>query len=260
MSALRRTARGARAGWRALRFRVWAARLDIELRRNGGRLILDAPHGARLDELPVIRAIPDGDGDGTLTLRIGRDVSFGMGCVIEVWARGTNTLELGADTLVGDQVRLHLNSGQIKVGRRSQLRDFVRLKSRGELALGERVVLAYSVILHCTERIDIEDMVLVGERSTVIDSDHGFDGGDDYSLDAPLKTAPVYLERNVFVGAGVIVMRGTHIGRNAVVGGGSVVARGNYAGGWLIIGSPARAHKRLPRAPTDTPGGHATET
>jgi acetyltransferase-like isoleucine patch superfamily enzyme len=245
-SAVRAAARAARSGYRAARFRAWAARLDMEMRRNGGRLVLDAPHGALMEELPILRVKMRGDGDGTFTLRIGRGVTFGRRCAIEVWALGTNVLELGDEVLIEDDVKLHVNDGSIRVGPTSQLRDNVRLKSGGDLVLGERVVLGYLTMLHCSERMVLEDWVGLSERVTVVDSDHGFDGSDEYFFDAPLKTAPVHFERNAFGAAGTIVMRGTHVGRNAVIAAGAVVPRGDYPGGWLMMGMPAKPAKPLP--------------
>lgn len=246
--ALRATARRGRDAYRQARFRAWAARLKLELKRNGGRLVLDAPHGALMEEPPLVRARMLGDGDATFTLRIGEGVTIGRRCVIEIWARGTNVLEIGDRVLIEDDVKLHLNGGTIKVGPTSQLRDNVRLKSQGELLLGERVVLGYLTMLHCSERILFEDWVGLSERVTVVDSDHGFDGSDEYFFDAPLKTAPVHFERNAFAAAGTLIMRGVHVGRNAVIAGGAIVPRGDYPGGWLMMGTPAKPVKPLPKA------------
>ena len=70
-------------------------RTFMRMRRKGGRLVLEAPHGARLDDFPRIRALAQGDGDGTFTLRLGRDVTLGKGMTFEIWAGGTSTLEIG---------------------------------------------------------------------------------------------------------------------------------------------------------------------
>ena len=78
------------------------------MRRNGGRLVVDAPHGALLEDPPRIRARMTGDGDGTFTLRIGSNVTLGSGVRIVIWALGTNVLEIGDDTYTrkfgGDRV------------------------------------------------------------------------------------------------------------------------------------------------------------
>ena len=75
-------------------FAAWTAWLRLQLRRRGARLILDAPHGARLDGLPHLRVERLGTGDATLTLRLGRGVSLGRATHLDVWAGGTNRLTL----------------------------------------------------------------------------------------------------------------------------------------------------------------------
>jgi acetyltransferase-like isoleucine patch superfamily enzyme len=228
------------------RFRAWAARLDLELRRRGGRLELDAPHGLAFEEPPLIRARAMGEGGGVFTLRLGRGVTVGRRCAIEIWAGADNLLDLGDDTLIEDDVKLHLFGGRIRVGPESQLRDFVRFKTQGDLTLGRKVVLGYLTMLHCSERIELHDYAGLSERVTVVDSDHGFDGSDEYFFDAPLRTAPIILERNSFCASGTTIMRGTHLGQNAVVGAGAVVPKGDYPAGWLMVGTPAKPLKPLP--------------
>jgi acetyltransferase-like isoleucine patch superfamily enzyme len=249
LNGVRAAVRGLRAAYRIARFRAWAARAKLQVRRNGGRLEIDAPWGVQMEEPPLIRARNLGDGEGLTRMRFGRGVTIGRRFVIELWARGTNVLEIGDQVLIEDDVKLHLNPGTIRVGATSQLRDNVRLKATGgDLLLGERVVLGYLTMLHCSDRITFEDWVGLSERVTVVDSDHGFDGSEEYFFDAPLKTAPVHFERNSFVAAGGLVMRGTHLGRNAVVAGGAVLTRGDYPAGWLIMGMPAKPVKPLPRS------------
>jgi acetyltransferase-like isoleucine patch superfamily enzyme len=244
--AARRAVRGVRSAWGNARFRAWATRLDIELRRRGGRLRLDAPHGFVFEEPPLIRARAAGGGGGVFTLRIGRGVTIGRRCAIEIWAGADNLLEIGDDTLIEDDVKLHLLGGDIRVGPESQLRDFVRFKTQGQLTLGRKVVLGYLTMLHCSERIELHDYAGLSERVTVVDSDHGFDGSDEYFFDAPLKSEPIVLERNSFCASGTTIMRGAHLGRNAVVGAGAVVPKGDYPAGWLMVGMPAKPLKPLP--------------
>src|SRR5690242_5014254 len=133
MGLLRSVAASTRDAARRARFRAWATHLDLELRRRGGRLILDAPHGLVFDEPPALRILMRGEGDGTLTLRIGRNVTFGNNLRLEVYAQGTNVLEFGDDSYVLDGVRILLRSGSIVLGPRTNLRDYVQVKSEGEL-------------------------------------------------------------------------------------------------------------------------------
>src|SRR3954452_19293187 len=104
MGRLRSLAASARDAAKRARFRAWAAHLDIQLRRSGGRLVLDAPHGLEFDAPPALKVSMRGEGEGTLTLRIGRNVTIGRNVLLEVWAPGTNVLELHDDSYVLDGV------------------------------------------------------------------------------------------------------------------------------------------------------------
>ena len=244
---IRGAARAARGRARRARFAAWAARLRVELARNGGRLILDAPHGATFDEPPLIKASHHGPhaGAGTLTLRLGRDVDLGRHTVLQVWGAGHNTLEIGDRTTLGQGVRLTLRDGAIRLGPEVEVRDVVYLKSDGALRVGASVLLGHAAVISATEEVTVGDLVALGERVTLIDSDHAVDGGDTHWARAPLHVTPVRVGRNVVVGANSVVLRGAEIGPNAVVAAGAVVRSGELSGGWLYGGVPARALKPL---------------
>ena len=60
-----------------------------------------------------------------------------------------------------------------------------------------------------------------------------------------IASAPVVIEENVFLGAGVRVLKGVRIGRNSVVGAGSVVTR-DIPSDVIAAGVPARVIRQLP--------------
>jgi acetyltransferase-like isoleucine patch superfamily enzyme len=253
MPGLRATAAAIRDAAAHARFRLWAAHLDLELRRSGGRLVLDAPHGLKFDAPPHLKVIRTGDGDGTFTLRVGRDVTIGRNVLIEAWATGTNELELQDRAYILDGVRVRMRSGRIVMGPRSNLRDYVQVKSQGELVLGEEVSVCYGSVVHCRERIELHDYVGTGERVTIIDSEKGYDGSDTHFLQLPLRIAPIVIERNAFIGANAVITDGSHVGRNSVVGAGAMLTGGEYPAGWIIAGTPAKPLRRLPNAPSEAP-------
>lgn len=242
---MRAAAQQARAGWRRARFRAWAARLDLELRRRGGRLVLDAPHGLEFDSPPRVRALMAGAGDGTLTLRIGRGVRIGRDVQLEVWAQGTNALTLGDDSYMLDGVRLLLRSGSIAIGARTNVRDYAVLKSEGRLAIGADSQVSYHSVLHCRESVSLADRVIMAERVTIVDSEKDRDGSDEPMVDRPLRVAPVTLEHGVFVAAGAVIAHGSHVGRGATVAANAVLTGGDYPDAWVIGGAPAKPLKPL---------------
>jgi acetyltransferase-like isoleucine patch superfamily enzyme len=245
VSARQRIRPIARAGRRA-RFAAWAARLDLELRARGGRLRLEVGPGIRFDSAPHIEMIDGGDGDGVTTLRLGREVDLGRDTILELWAGGTNVFEAGEGTTFGRATRVQLRSGAIRLGRGTQIRDFVNAKSLGELVLGDFAILGHGTTVHAERRVELETMVGLAEYVTVIDSDHEADGSPDVHFMAqPLRVAPVHIERNTFIAAHCTVLKGTRIGPGSVVGAGAVLTGGDYPGGSLIAGAPGRVIRQL---------------
>src|SRR5690606_32929071 len=150
---------------------------------------------------------------------------------------------------------LFFRGGRIKLGARCNLRDGVWLKSDGELLIGDDVPIAQNSAVHCTERIEFADYVGLAERVTVLDSDHGFDGSDTYFRDQPLHVEPTTIDRNTFVAAGAVILRGARIGRNCLVAANAVVRGGYYEAGSIIAGIPAKVVQtrgKEPGAPRET--------
>lgn len=54
-----------------------------------------------------------------------------------------------------------------------------------------------------------------------------------------VKTVPIAIGKNCFIGMNSIILKGTVLGDNCVVGAGSVV-HGEFEAGSIITGNPAR--------------------
>lgn len=234
-----------------LRFRLWAVALRARLRRLGVALVLDAPHGARFHALPDVELEPlpaGGRRGGTLTIRLGRDVKLGRGLTLDVWTNADSVLEVGDRTTFQTRCRVQLHGGAVRLANDVHVRDFAQLKARGELTVGERTVLSRDVIVHATAAVAIGAHCGIGERTSLIDSDHTVDGTAEPFLDRPLKVEPIEVGRNVSVSANAVLLRGTRVGDNALVAAGAVLAGGEFPGGWLVAGVPAKAIRALQAA------------
>ncbi len=227
------------------RFRLWSIRLRLAVRRKGGRLKLHAPWGAHLKGAPRLEITRAGDTHGTFHLQIGRSVAIGSGVSIRLDAGSTNTLSLGDGTVLQDGVRLWLFSGRIAIGKNTILRDQAVLKTSGELSLGELVRIGYSTVLHCHERVELGERVVLADHITLVDSDHVHDGSDTWFMKQPVRAAPIAIARNTLVGANCVITRGARLGKNAVVAAGAVVREGDYPDGWLVGGVPAKPIREL---------------
>jgi acetyltransferase-like isoleucine patch superfamily enzyme len=233
-----------------VRWRLWKLIAATRLRRLGGRLVVEAGESPRLDG-PL--RLETGPRPGTVTLRIGRAVRIGRDCVIDLADGVDGVIELADGVVLQSRVRLQPWGGAIRLGAHTQVRDGCELKSRGELRVGERVVVARLSSLHCHEAITIGDHAGLGDRVTITDSDHTNDGSGTPVLQQPVVSAPVVLGRNVLCGTNAVVLKGTRIGADTVVAAGAVVTGGEHRSGWLIGGVPAKPLRQLGVGAHDDP-------
>lgn len=232
---------------RAARFALWRAGLRARLARHGITLVVRAEGVPRYWTLPVVEVVPDGRG-GTFTLELGEGCGLGRGLVLEVWAGHDNRLAVGPLATIESWCRVQLAGGTIEIGRSTHVRDLCLLKTRSTLRIGERVVVSRGANIHATSGVEVGDHVGIGERTSLIDSDHTVDGSDEPYLPRPLKLGPIVVGRNVAISANCVLLRGTTVGPNAVIAAGAVLNGGEFPGGWLIAGAPATAKRALPAA------------
>ena len=90
-------------------------------------------------------------------------------------------------------------------------------------------------------RIDIGDRTMIGAEAFIVDNDfHPLDPGQRASHPtAGAAVKPVWIGKDVFVGARAIILKGVRVGDGAVIGAGAVVAK-DVATGDIVAGNPAR--------------------
>lgn len=119
------------------------------------------------------------------------------------------------------------------------------LRPGAELAIGSNVGISGGAICAAIS-VRIGENSLIGANVTITDTDfHPIEpNGRRYaSLDAA-KAAPVSIGSNVFLGTGVIVLKGVSIGDNSVIGAGSVVSK-DIPANVVAAGHPARVIANL---------------
>lgn len=89
------------------------------------------------------------------------------------------------------------------------------------------------------QSIEIGDNTLIGANSYIFDHDfHPLDpiarANDDYSQ---VRSSPVHIGSNVFIGSRCIILKGVTIGNNAIIGAGSVVTQ-NIPSNAIAAGNP----------------------
>lgn len=131
-----------------------------------------------------------------------------------------------------------LGDGSIRFGSHSGA-SFAILSSRSSITIGEHVKLGGNV------RIFDHDYHALDPR----------DRRDGLRDAAGVRSRPVRIGDDVFVGTNSIILKGTTIGDRSIIGAGSIVS-GAIPPDEIWAGSPARCIKRM----RDAPEGGATAT
>lgn len=137
------------------------------------------------------------------------------------------------------------NEGTIHLGDKVRIRAIplpVELASMpgGTLTIGDRTFINSGVSICAQKSVSIGSNCAIGNMTLIMDTD--FHAPDDHTRRP--EACPVVLEDNVWLGAGVIVLKGVTIGHGAVVAAGAVVTK-DVAPRTLVGGVPARLIRHL---------------
>lgn len=122
---------------------------------------------------------------------------------------------------------------------------FCTLLATAKIVIGNRVGISGGAI--CSrQQIEIGDGTLIGANTYIFDNDfHAIDpverAADDYSS---VRSAPVRIGSNVFIGARSLILKGVTIGDNAIIGAGSVVTQ-SVPGNSIAAGNPCKVRNQL---------------
>lgn len=124
------------------------------------------------------------------------------------------------------------NSGKkLSIGR-TYIRNntLINTEDNGELIIGDDTFFNRNCVISCRKKIRIGDNCIFGPNVCVYDHDHKHDSN---GISKGYVCDDVIIEDGCWIGAGVIILRGTHIGKDSIVAAGSVV-KGNYPEKTLI--------------------------
>lgn len=166
----------------------------------------------------------------------------------------------------GYRVLLRLLGRRFRAGARFRVFGRLSVRGTGEVVIGDnvaiwgrvnawtyardaRIVIEDDVMLSGT-RFGCARLIRVGPECIVADAairdtDFHSTRADRRSPHAPIRVAPVDLVRNVWVGAGAVLLPGTVIGENSVVGAAAVCMR-SFPADKVILGNPAKVAMPIP--------------
>jgi acetyltransferase-like isoleucine patch superfamily enzyme len=127
---------------------------------------------------------------------------------------------------------IHIDDG-VSIG------PYVHLLCKGgSVKIGARAFIGQGCVIVSNESIEIGPDALIAEYVTIRDQDHHFEGVAP-TAQSGMRTSPIRIGHNVWIGAKATITRGVSIGDNAVVGANAVVTRDVPANA-VVGGVPAR--------------------
>ena len=175
-----------------------------------------------------------------------------------------NTWNIGGGILVKKMPKYvalmhHTIPGTIKIGKNFHCANAPQYNSIGTIQqcvfnyskpnsiieIGDNVGISGSTI-NASTKIKIGNNVLIGSGCLITDTDsHPLNWNDRLrNDDSKIKSKPIIIDDNVFIGARSIILKGVTIGNGSVIGAGSVVTQ-SIPPNVVACGNPAKIIKKL---------------
>lgn len=117
----------------------------------------------------------------------------------------------------------------------------------GKIAIGNNSGCT-STIFSSRSNIMVGQNVNIGANVRIYDHDyHPVDYLERREGNANVKSAPIIIGDDVFIGSNAIILKGVNIGDRSIVGAGAVVAHKNIPPDSLVVGNPAQIVSLLSR-------------
>lgn len=159
---------------------------------------------------------------------------------------------------VGDLLRSRVLKLFAKRMDTRRIKDAVTIWFPEGLTVGRNVSINEHVFISAYGGVEIGDDCRIAHQCSILSEDHGFDRVDLPIYMQRKRPAPVVLEGDVWLGAGVRVTAGVRIGKGCVVGAGAVVTRDLPAYS-IAVGVPARVIGYRGKDRSATPHAEPTE-
>jgi acetyltransferase-like isoleucine patch superfamily enzyme len=130
-------------------------------------------------------------------------------------------------TFLGDATIIAKSSNldeKIYIGDQVNIEQGVYLNAHGgTIQIGHRVFLGVSSLIQGKGGVVVGNDTMLGPSAQVYSSDHGMELGDKTYQQQNEISSPINIGKNVWIGAGSIILRGTELSDNSIVAAGSIV-------------------------------------
>lgn len=137
-----------------------------------------------------------------------------------------------------------LNNLSAKFGDVISVGPCVSILHPENLTLGSNISIHKGCYIDAKGEIDIGDNVSIAHQTSLLSFEHTWEDSDTPIRDNPILRKKIVIENDVWIGCGVRILAGVHIGERSVVAAGAVVTR-DLKGHAVYGGIPVRKIKEM---------------
>ena len=154
--------------------------------------------------------------------------------------------KIGRGVTIGRNVQFLVTDGaSVSVGDGTSIKDnCVIIAKHGRLVIGLNAFIGWGTIICVNQEIKIGDDCLIAEFVTIRDQNHGNSLEAGPFREQPMKTAPIAIGDNVWIGAKASILAGSSVAGNSIVAAHCVVNT-NVESRVIVGGIPASVIKTL---------------
>ncbi len=146
------------------------------------------------------------------------------------------SIVVGAHTHIRGHLFTFAHGGRITMGSYCYVGEYSKIWSAAEITIGDRVLIAHNSNIFDTTTHPLNPAERHRQFVAIVTSGH--------PTTLNLRSEPVVIEDDVWIGCNVVILMGVTIGRGAIVGAGSVVTK-SVPPHVLVAGNPARIVREL---------------
>ena len=153
-------------------------------------------------------------------------------------------LRIGANTMTGAEFIFESDRGEIVIGKNTFINSGTKFISRSSIHVGDFVTIAWGCTFydHNSHSLDFRERQNdIEQQLKDYRSKTSFISGKNW---ASVKSLPIRVEDNAWIGFDCVILAGVTIGEGAIVGAKSVV-RENVEPWTIAYGNPAKMVKKL---------------
>lgn len=139
------------------------------------------------------------------------------------WIFNGGKIKISYIELISPKARIAVaNKGTVTIGNKCSIEGGTLLRSSGgKINLANNIYINRNCNIISRESITIGEGSSMGPNVCVYDHDHTFGKNKKENF----KTAPINIGKNVWIGAGAIILKSVTIGDDSVVGAGAVISK-----------------------------------